>query len=210
MRFLASFCLFLPFVAACGADLGEPQPTTVRERLERDVTELAIAPDASAGAVTASRKTSQGWVPGLADLKISAGSIALSADAEGTVTLEDAGLDIAPIEIPDTVLGYAVRFEDIHIGLVEPMKVVVGWSGDDEARGETIIELSLAWSLTNHGTTSPLGSPDLPPVPAELRLSGTGTDVHAELRVHAPGQLWSWANLLELGDLSLIVAADSQ
>lgn len=205
MRYLA-FLTVVGSLAACGADLGDPAPATVRQALDRGTVDLAIAPDASAGAINAARKTSQGWVPGLADLKIDGGSLVMSAE-DGVVTLEDVGIDVAPIEIPDTLLGYPVELADIHIGLVSPTKIVVGWTSPDEARGETVIDLSLAWSLVNHGTSSPLGSPDLPPVPAELQLSGTGTNVHAELRVHAPGQLWSWANLLELGDLSLIVAA---
>ncbi len=203
--------IFVPvLVSACATGDDLPPPSTVRDLLERGAPELAVATDASAGTVSAARKSDGEWVPSLQDLHIAAGTVDVSADADGALVLEDLSLDVGTIEIPDTVLGYPVQLTDIHIGLVAPAKCIAEWSGaGDEAHCDATVDLSLAWSLVNHGTTSPLGSPDLPPVPVEIVVTGSGSSVHAELRVHAPGTLWDWAGLIRFDDLSLIVAADS-
>jgi hypothetical protein len=208
MRFyLASILVF----AACGAEVREPdEADSVRERLALGSTLFEVDTTESAGAVTASRKTSDGWVPGLADLRIDAGELVVSADRDGTLALEELRLDIGPLAVPETVLGYPLELTDIHLSLIDPVKMVGEWSSDDEGRGNASIDLKLEWSLTNHGTTSPLGSPDLPLVPVEIELTGNGQNVHAEVRVSAPGELWKWANVFLLEDLTLVIKSDTQ
>lgn len=201
---LACFVL----LAACGAEVSEPDPTSVRERLATSTTVLQVSPTESAGAITASRKTSEGWSPGLADLRIDAGTISLSGDGD-VVTLEDFQLDVGPIEVPETVLGYPLALTDIRLSLIAPVKMLAEWSGDNDAHGNGSIDLLLEWSLLNHDVKSPLGSPDLPPVPVEVVVSGDGPHVHAEVRVSAPGELWIWANVFRLEDLSLVIASDT-
>jgi len=202
--------LFLPLFAACAAEVSDPEtPASVRDYLERGDVDLAVSAPDSAGAITAARKTGDGWVPGLTDLAIEGGSVTVSADGDGTLTISDLAIDVGPIVIPASVLGYEVELTDIHVGQVSPFKAVPAWTDDNEAHASTSVDLSLAWSLTNHGTTSPLGAPDLPPVPVVIDLTGDGRGVHAELRVQAPGTLWSWANLIELGDLTLILVAET-
>ncbi len=195
-------------LTACGTEVVEPLPTSVRERLETGPTLLEVSASDSAGAITASRKTSEGWVPGLADLRIDGGGIELSGDGD-VVTLEDFHLDVGPIAVPETVLGYPLALTDIRLSLSAPVKMIGMWSGDNDAHGNAAIDLVLEWSLQNHDVTSPLGSPDLPPVPVELAVSGTGSHVHAELRVSAPGELWKWANVFRLEDLSLVITSDT-
>lgn len=168
---------------------------------------LLVDSATSAGAVTAERRLSDGWSAGLVDLAIGDGDVVVTLDG-GDLVLEDLELAIGPIDVPESVLGYGVQLTDITITLAEPTRIVTRWTGDDDAQGDVELELALQWSLTNHGTTSPLGAPDLPKVPATLALSGNGERVHAELRVHAPGELWSWADLLRLADLTLVLAAN--
>lgn len=202
-------CLSLLLLCSCSAEVASSgEPASVRERLERDETALAISSADSAGTITALRKTSDDWSSGFVDLGIASGELAASADGDGAITLERFELAIDPIDIPESVLGYPVQLTDVHLS-AKPVRAVTTWSGDDEAHAALDLDLELQWSLTNHGTTSPLGAPDLPPVPAELVLTGDGTIVHAELRVSAPGELWSWADLIKLTDLTLIVSADS-
>lgn len=206
MRLLFASILVL---AGCGAGVSAPEEaTSVRERLARPTLfEVSIAD--SAGAVTASRKTSEGWVPGLADLRVDAGELVVSADGEGTISLEELRLDIGPITIPESVFGYPLELTEIKLSLVDAVKMIGEWSSDDEGRGTASIELLLEWSLTNHGTTSPLGSPDLPRVPVEVEVSGNGERAHAEVRASGPGELWKWANVFRLEDLSLIIKSDT-
>ena len=71
-----------------------------------------------------------------------------------------------------------------------------------------MLDITLSWTLTLGGSPAPLGSPKLPPVPVEIVLTGDGQHVTAELRAHASGELWSWAGLIKLSELSLVVGAD--
>jgi hypothetical protein len=203
--------LALISASACSAEVAGPDspPASVRERLERDETSFAISSTDSAGAITALRHTGDGWQAGLADLEINAGEVAATAETSGAITLERLALEIGPIEIPETVLGYDVQLTDVHLELATPVRIAATWNGDNESRGTAELDLELTWSLTNHGSTSPLGAPDLPPVPVELVLTGDGAVVHAELRVQAPGELWSWADLVKLEDLTLIISAST-
>jgi hypothetical protein len=198
-------CLLLG--ACSGAELDDPAANSVRERLG-DQTTLAVSL-ASTGTISAARKSDGMWIPGVTDLRIDAGELALRADSAGNVTVESLALDIGPIAIPDTLLGYPVELTDIHLGLVEPASLLVTWESDNAGHGSGTIDLLLKWSLTNHGTTSPLGSPDLPLVPVELTLTGDGAAVHADVRVSAPGELYKWANLIKLEDLNLVLASDT-
>jgi hypothetical protein len=202
----------LLLLCACSAEvdsISDP-PSSVRERLEREDTALVIRSADSAGAITAMRKTGEDWSAGLVDLAIVDGEIVTSAGTDGAITLERLAISIGPIEVPSSVLGYEVALTDVHVETLEPVRVETSWRGDNDARGTLAIDLELQWSLTHHGSTSPLGAPDLPPVPVELLLSGNAAAVNAELRVHAPGELWSWADLIRLEDLSLILAATTR
>lgn len=169
---------------------------------------LEVSVPNSAGAITASRKSDGEWLPGLADLKVEGGSILLSTEGD-VLALEDLVIDLGPIQIPETVLGYPLELTDIRLSLLDRVKVAGAWTSPDEAHGNAEIDLLLEWSLVNHGVTSPLGSPDLPPVPVELTVTGTADRVHAEVRVSAPGELWKWANVFRLEDLSLVIAGDT-
>jgi hypothetical protein len=205
MRFvLVSF-----LVTACSADVAAPSdpPASVRERLEREATSLAVIAPESAGAVTAQRRANGGWSAGLVDLRIESGELIASAADDGAITVEHLAIAVGPIDIPESVLGYGAQLTDIEVSLVAPTRLVTTWDGNDAGTAFADLDLALAWSLVNHGSTSPLGSPNLPPVPVELVVTGNGELVRAELRVRAPGELWSWADLIKLEDLTLIVAA---
>ncbi len=45
------------------------------------------------------------------------------------------------------------------------------------------------------------------PLPVKLRLTGDGARVTADVRIHAAGALWSWADLVKLADFELVVGA---
>ena len=198
----------LVLCSACSADraVSDP-PTSVRERLERGETSLAILPAESAGAVAAARRVAGQWNVGLADLAIRDGAVGLSAEPSGAITLERLAIALDPIAIPDSLLGYDVQLTDVELALADPVRFATAWDGDDDGHGDAAVALELSWSLTNHGSTSPLGAPELPPVPIALDVTGNGSLIRAELRVLAPGELWSWADLVRLEDLSLILSA---
>jgi len=207
MRAVTSLLLLC---SACSAEIVTPDPSppeSVRERLELGETQLLISSAESAGAITARRRTGDGWSAGFVELEVQTGEVVASADGEGVITLERLAIDLGPIEIPPSVLGYEAQLTNVKLEIAGPARVATTWSGDDESRGMVELELELSWSLSHHGSTLPLGSPELPLVPVELVLTGDGSVVHAELRLRSPGELWSWADLLKLEELTLILSA---
>ena len=181
---------------------------SVRERLETaDSTELAVATEASAGSITAKRRSAGQWVAGFVELIVERGDLVVTADERGAITLERLAVDLGPIEIPESVLGYPAQLTDVHVEAKQPVRVMTSWTGNDEALATAPVDLALTWSLTIDGRSSPLGAPVLTDVPIELALTGNGRIIHAEARVLSPGIVWSWADLVKLEDLSLILAA---
>jgi hypothetical protein len=195
--------------SACTAHVAAPDdpPDSVRERFERGATRLVMSPDESAGVITAERRASDGWRTGIVDLHIEGGVVAATADAAGVITLEQLEIELAPIVVPETVIGREAQLTQVRVRSTEPVLVDTRWATDDDGHGSVQLDLALSWSLSIDGSTAPLGAPDLRPVPVELVFGGDGSHVRAELRVHAPGELWSWAGLVKLEDLELALAA---
>ena len=165
----------------------------------------------SAGTITAERRIAgDTWETGLVDLRIDQGEVVASADDAGTITIEKLSFNLAPIAIPASVFNREAALTDVRVELVEPVVTTTTWTDDDQAQLRATLDLELSWALTIGGSTSHLGSPDLPPVTVEVDVVGDGSFVHADVRAVAAGELWSWANLIKLHDLNLVLAADTE
>lgn len=108
---------------------------------------------------------------------------------------------------PAPEIGHDAALSRPHLRLTAPAAATATWHGDNSAQAQATLALALSGSLTVDGVALPLGAPSLPPLAAELELAGDGSEVTAELRVHAAGELWSWADLIELSDLELVLGA---
>jgi len=181
---------------------------SLRERLA-DETHLFVIANDSAGAITAQRKTKAGWAQQRVELTIIGGELVTTAGDADSLTLAALELGFHPIMIPSTVLGHDAQLTNLHLRLPGPAHVMLTWNGDDEAQATTSLDLALSWTLAIEGTRLPLGAPRLPPLPVALQLTSDGVLVTAELRVHAPGELWSWADVVKLSDLELVLRAQT-
>jgi hypothetical protein len=196
----------------CNTDLTESPdtpPSSVRERLE-DRTRLLVDAPVSAGAITAERHVSGGdWEGGLVDLHIRNGEVLVSSDAADALTLDGLQVTFDDLQIPAGIFGGRdAKLVNVRVDLKNELRAPAQWISDDEVHLQANLDISLEWELLLDGAAAPLGSPKLPLVPAELVLTGTGEHVNAELRVHAQGELWSWANLVKLSELTLILDAN--
>jgi hypothetical protein len=213
MRSLPWLISLAPLVAACAASAppSDNPPASVRERLETEPTRLLMSSADSAGTITAELRDHTGWQSGLVDLQVSDGELVVSADASGALTVERFGLGLEPIAIPDSVFGNPAEMKNVRLALAEPAPIAAPvWSSDDDAvTASASVSLTLTWALAVDGSTIPLGSPSLPPVPVDLSLTGDGTIVHGEVRVQQQGELWSWADLVKLENLSLVLSAST-
>jgi hypothetical protein len=205
--FLILASSFSPACAPQRPTGGDSPPASVRERLETADTRLLIAGAESGGSITAARRISGGWSAGSVDLAIQSGELVASADATGRVTIERLGLWLGPIDIPESVLGHRAQLTDVHIVVDQPIVMTTQWTDDNDAQATTALDLGLSWALTVDGASAALGGPDLPPVPVELLLTGDGDEVRGDVRVHAAGLVWSWADLVKLEDLDLTLGA---
>jgi hypothetical protein len=207
--FLIPWLLPCLAAAACG-DNSHPdaEPVSMRERLSSD-TPMYIAAGSSAGAITARLRTGTGWDNGLVDLKLDSGKLIAHASPRGALTLTALEVDLQTITIPASVIGHEAELTRPHLQLTAPTEATTAWTDDNHADATATLALELSWSLTVDGVGLPLGAPSLPPLPVKLTLLGDGDRVTAELRVHAPGEVWSWADLIVLSDLELVVGADT-
>lgn len=199
--------LLLALVACTTTSPSDPPddaPASMHARLASAPARLWIPPRDLAGAITAERRDRDAWSGATVDLAITNGELVLAADGDD-VLVDDLQLVLAPIALP--VFGAHAELTDLRVELATPTRAPAQWTDDDTATFTAPLALSLHWALALDGSTSPLGAPDLPPLPVDVALHGDGSTIEAELRLHAPGELWSWAGLVRLRELQLDVGA---
>lgn len=165
----------------------------------------------STGRATAQRWTRDGWRAGESPLVIDAGEIVLAAPGEGEPTMVVSQLDIhvAPIPLPDDMFGTPAALTDVELSLHEPAAGDIEWSDEDHGTARVPVLLEWRWSITIAGGTTPLAVIRLPSVDIDVGVSGDGDSVGASVALRARGTLWSWAGLLELTGLELVLGATS-
>lgn len=182
---------------------------SVRTRLSV-TTELLLEPSASSGNVLASHYTTSGWQGGSGTISIASGSLDVETDASGDLEIGALTIAAQPITLPDTVFGVSATLQDVSLALASPTLLPAQWSDDDGASASASLPMTLQWSIDVDGVPIQLGSPQLPPLPTTITLSGSGDVVDATVSVAASGTLWSWADLLQLDGLDLSLAATSE
>lgn len=206
MALIAALVAAVVPLVGCGDNTTGAEPGSMRDRLESEA-RLLVASGDSAGAVTAQLRIGEGWDSGLVDLKPAGGELVASAVRGGALRLTALTLELETIAIPASVIGHEAELSRPKLRLTAPASVAATWSGEDSAEAEAALPLELSWTLSVDGVGLPLGAPSLPPLPVKIQLSGDGARISAEIRVHVAGELWSWADLIKLSDLDLVLAA---
>jgi hypothetical protein len=183
-------------------------PSSLREQLATK-TRLTVTPDRSAGSITAQHRTNTGWDQGRVDLTVEDGELIVSTDGRGRIVLSAIESGFQTVTLPPNLLGRDAQLANLRLQLNTPASVTPTWNGDNEAQADASLDFGLSWSLAINGTRQPLGEPKLTPFPAKLLLTSDGAQIVAEVRVHAPGELWNWADLLELSDFDLVLGAQA-
>jgi hypothetical protein len=213
MRRVMLRSLTLIFVAACATSSSDPSATpafaSVRDRLAHESTQLLIPGIGSTGSLVAKRYTATGWVEGTSQLTIANGELVAHLGASGELVAETFKLALEPIVLPDSVFNQPAELTDVQVTLASSSSGTPTWTTDDTATVDLALKLDIAWSIVISGHTTQLGAQHLPAIPLQLALDGRGDHVAATLGLHASGTLWSWADLIELSQLDLQLAAAS-
>ena len=194
---------------ACTADppAGGPSYDSVRDRLSEGPAELWVGSAQSSGTITARRWTTHGWVEGVTPVTIEAGELVAKVDAHGALAVDKLVVELAPIDIPEDVFKKPAQLDDVQLTLAAPTSATATWSGNDDATATVTMALDFDWAIRVNGTKTPLATQHLPPIAIDVVLTGAADHVDAALSVHAAGELWNWADLLEMTSLDLSLAA---
>lgn len=206
MRLLLASTLF---AAACASNppAGGPQYDSVRDRLSDGPTRLFVGADGSSGSLTARRYTSSGWVEGDTAVTIESGELSAQVDSRGALTLGKLTVALSPIEIPEEVFKKPAQLDHVRVSLSAPASADMQWTSEDDATATLTLALDFDWSIAVSGSNTPLATQHLPPVMVDVALTGAGDHVDAALSLHAAGELWNWAGLLEMTKLELSLSA---
>jgi len=198
--------LLFAFCLGCHSEPPASEPMSLRDRLAADPPRLMIAPT-SHGAITAQRWASDGWKQQRVDLVITDGDFVAATDAADRVVVRSFAVGFAPIEIPASVIGTSAELTNVRLHLDAAPPSPTTWTDDDDATATTAFDVSLTWSLEVRGSTTPLGPQTLEALPGKLVLASDGETVTGTLAIEAAGDVWTWADLVKLSDLSLALDA---
>ncbi len=190
-------------LVACGggSDEGTDVPTT-RELLAR---ERVFAVDGDDSAATLHAEVRRGSKVEAADvtLAVTGGAIELGADAE-LLVIDDLSITFGDVALPVDVFPAQLVLTGIHAQLARTLHASAYWSLDDQrATAFATASLRLDWKLAVAGEVYPLGAQTLDGLDLAFGVDRDETGLLVELGVTAGGVMWSWADVVALGDLDL-------
>ena len=206
MRLLLALTLF---AAACAANSpgGGKDFDSVRDRLSEGPTRLVVATADSTGSIGARRRVSEGWAEGVTPVTIESGDLSAKVDSKGAFVVDKLLVSVAPIDIPEDVFKKPAQLTDVKLTLTSPASASMTWTGNDDAMLTLPVSLDFDWAILVNGGKTPLATQHLPAIMIDVALTGAGDHVDASLSLHATGELWNWANLLEMTSLDLALSA---
>ena len=204
---MRKFLALALFATACtDVPVNENNFDSVRERLTDEPTSLYVRTGSSFGTITARRRLGDGWSTAATPLEIQRGYVRTSIDANGQLAIQRLELDLAPIELG--IFERPAQLQDVHIRLAKPVAADLAWSSEDDATTAMAMPFEFDWSVKFQGDEPyQLATQRLPETSADVMLAGDGNHVAALIDVKASGELWNWADILEMTDISISLDA---
>lgn len=203
--------LALPlFATACtNVPINGPTYDSVRERLTEAPTSLYVHDETSSGSITARRRVGDGWDSGTTAMTIERGYVRTAIDGNGRLAIQRLELDLAPIQLG--VFEKPTQLQDVHVRLAKPVQAEAVWRSEDEATAVISMPFEFDWSIkfVDDEQPYPLATQHLPPTNVAVSLDGSGDHVGARIDIDASGELWNWADLIQITDISASLDAES-
>lgn len=201
-----SLALILLTTACTNVPVNGPSYDSVRERLTDVPTSLYIRDEASTGSITAGRRVGEAWSSGATELAIERGYVRAAIDDSGHLAIQRLEIDVAPIQLG--VFEKPAELQDVHLRLATPVQGDVVWTSDDEATASIAMGFEFDWAIKFAGDDPyGLGTQQLPLTRVDVVLGGDGDNVTAQIDIVASGELWNWAGLVEMTDISMSLDA---
>jgi hypothetical protein len=206
---MRTFLALTLFAAACtnSGVGGDGSYDSVRDRLSDGPTRLSIGSTESSGSITARRWSTSGWLEGVSAVTIDSGVVSASVDARGALNVDKLEVYLGSIPLPDDVFKKPAQLDDVQMRLLNAASAEAQWASADDATAQLTLDLAFDWSIQIDGKKTPLGRQKLPPVVIDLALTGGGDHIDASVTLDANGQLWNWADLIQMTSLELTLAA---
>lgn len=198
------------FASACtNVPVNENSYDSVRERLTTVPTSLYVRDEASAGTITARRRVGDGWSEGSTPITIERGYVRAAIDDTGRLAIQRLELDFAPIQLG--VFEKPAELQDVHVRLPTPVQGDMVWRSEDNAIGVMPMPFEFDWSIkfVDDQQPYPLATQQLPATNVAIDLGGNGDHVDARIDIAASGELWTWADLIQITDISLSLDAET-
>lgn len=206
MRKLLAVALFM--TACTDVPINGPTYDSVRDRLTEVPTSFYVHDESSTGTITARERAGDGWRSADAQLVIQRGYVRAAIDETGDFAVQRLELDLAPIQLG--LFERPAELRDVHVRLNKPVHAPVNWTSDDNGTTTLSMPFEFDWSIKFQGDDEPfpLATQQLATTTVNVALSGSGDHVGAAIDISGSGELWNWADLLQMTDIT--VALDAQ
>ncbi|HTJ40933.1 MAG TPA: hypothetical protein VL463_02520 [Kofleriaceae bacterium] len=135
---------------------------------------------------------------------------AVVSGAGDQLELRELTIDLAPVDIPESILTGGVRLVDVHLRLAAPVTTAdATWSDDDEHGGGSVrASLVLSWSVAISGRTFVLADQRIDDLAIAIGVDRSGDALTFDAGLIADGARWSWADLVFFGDVAVTLHAE--
>lgn len=136
-------------------------------------------------------------------LTVADGSFEASAEGEG-LWLDELAIAIDDVALPLSIFPAQLTLTEVGVRLTGPTLMPASWSDDDQT-GTMLGRCALAveWSLRVGDATYPLAPQEIDGLGVSVAVAGRDDDLELQLALNAKGVMWTWSDIVALGDLDL-------
>jgi hypothetical protein len=212
MRNLAS-SLLLGALAAAGCS-SSPSVSASEQQSAREILAtpqaMDIVPAQTSVEMDARVDRGDGSESSHVDLPVVSGRAELVA-AGDQLQLSGLILDLAPVQVPASIVPGGLTLTDLHLKLAAPVQTSDAvWSdGDDHLSADVRLSLDLVWSVQLSGKTYRLSDQRIDDLDVGVTVDRVNDRITFDAGGLASGARWSWADIVVFENLSVTLHAQS-